>query len=269
MYFRAKPSILIRVVVLLFLFLFSSCSEYQKLLKSSDFNLKYEKAVEYYKDKDFFRANSLFEELLTIYKGTMRAEEVYYYYAYCYYGQQEYILAGYHFRNFAKTYPYSKHTEECQFLGAYCYFLNSPVPSLDQSNTYKAINELQLFINKYPNSTRISECNELIDKLRNKLETKSFNNSKLYFNLGNYKAAITSLKNSLKEYPDSKYRENLLFLILKSSYLLAENSIEKKKKERYQSTINEYHALISEYPDNRYLKESQKMYEHSVKELKG
>ncbi|OFY87526.1 MAG: hypothetical protein A2236_06525, partial [Bacteroidetes bacterium RIFOXYA2_FULL_33_7] len=246
---------------------FTSCSEFQKLLKSTDYELKYNKAVEYYNEKDYFRAQSLFTELLNIYKGTNKAEEIYFYYAYCYYGEQDYIMAGYYFKNYVLTYPNGIHKEECSYMAAYCYYLNSPIPSLDQAYTEKAIEELQLFINKYPSSERIKLCNEHIDKLRYKLETKSFNNAKLYYELGNYKAAIASLKSSLFEFPDSDYREDLLFLVLKSSYLLAENSIDKKKEERYKSALTEYHALVDEYPETQYKKEAERIFEASKKRI--
>lgn len=256
-------------IICIGIFIIPACSEYQKILKSSDFDAKYNKAIEYYQEEDYYRAQTLLEELLVIYKGTSKAEEVYYYYAYSYYYLDDYILAGYHFKILAQTYPNSKYAEECNFLSAYCHYLNSPNANLDQTNTYKAIELLQLFINKFPESERKDTCNFLIDKLRYKLETKSFNNAKLYYRLGDFKAAITTIKTSLIDFPDSEYREELVFLLLKSNFLLAENSITKKQAERYQSTINEYYAFIDEFPENGKVKEAEKIYEQSIKILKN
>ena len=255
-------------ILILSIFFFSACSEYQKILKSNDYELKLEKANEYYEEEDYYRAQALYEELLSIYKGTDKAEKIYYKFSYCYFNQKDYILAGYHFENFVSTYPNSKYAEECDFLSAYCYYLESPQPDLDQSNTRKAIDALQLFINKYPGSEKIVDANKLIDELRLKLETKSFNNAKLYYNLGEYKSAVIALKNTLKDYPDTQYREELLFLILKSNFLLAKNSIEAKKIERYQTTVNEYYSLIDEYPNSKNIKEAEKIYNTSIKEIK-
>lgn len=257
----------INVLILLSIIGLISCGRYQKLLKSSDFDLKYSKAIEYYDDEDYYRAVTLFEELIPIYKGTIKGEEVSYYYTQCHYKQGDYILAGYHFNSFSKTYPNSQYREEADYLSAYCHYLNSPNPSLDQSYTRKAIDALQLFINKYPESERVGECNELIDKLRYKLEIKSFDNAKLYFDIGDYKAANVSLRNSLKEFPDTDYREDLLFLILKSHYSLAENSILSKQKERYEETISEYYSLIDEMPNSKYLAEAERIYENSLKAI--
>ncbi len=258
---------IIHISIVVIALILLGCSDYQKLLKSSDYELKYTKAIEYYENEDYFRALSLLEELITIYKGTKKAEDIYYYYCYCHYHQDSYVLAGYHLKNFARTYPNSKRREECLYQSAYCHYLNSPIPSLDQSYTAKAINELQLFINKFPESEHIEKSNELIDKLRGKLEIKSFNNAKLYYDLKDYKAAIVALKNSLLKFPDTQYREELLFLILKSSYFLAENSIDKKKIDRYNSTLTEYHAFTDEYSNSDKQKNAERIYDNALNKL--
>lgn len=263
-----KPKAKLIVLSVLATVLFS-CSEYQKVLKSSDYNLKYEKAVEYYNEEDYYRAQSLLNELVTIFKGTKKQEEILFMYANCHYQQKDYILGAYYFENFAKTFPYSDKAEEAAYTAAYCYFKNSPRPTLDQTDTYKAIEAMQLYINKYPDSEYITQANDIIEKLRDKLEEKSYINSKLYFKLGDYQAATISLKNSIKDFPDTKYREEILYLIVKSSYLLAENSVLSKQAERYQETISEYYVFVDEYPESDYLKEIEKMYTKSVNQLKS
>ncbi len=251
----------------LLVFLLSSCGEYQKILKSSDYDLKYAKATEYFQKKDYTRASTLLEELLTIYRGTEKAELVSYYYAYCYYHQQDFVMAGYYFDNFVKSFPTSQYAEECAFMVAYCYYEDSPSSSLDQTNTYKAIDELQIFINQHPASSRVEECNKLIDELRDKLVKKSFENASLYYKLGDYKAAITALQNSLKEYPDTRYREELLFLVVKSSFELARNSVTDKMKERFASTVEAFLVLKEEYPETKHLREAERIYASAQKYL--
>jgi len=257
-----------RIILFVFsIIVLSSCSEFQKLLKSTDYDLKYEKALEYYAEEDYYRSLSLLEELVSLYRGTKKAETIAYHYAYCHYHQRDYILAGYHFKNFAQTYPNSEFTEECEFLSAYCFYLNSPKYSLDQTNTLRAIEAFQLFINKYPNSERKNEANDLIEKLRAKLEMKSFENAKLYHDLEYYNSAIVALQNSLKEFPDTEYREELLYLILKSQFLYAENSIESKQKERYEKAMDYYYALIDAFPNGKFLKDAEQIYDKTVKYL--
>ncbi|MBN2669109.1 MAG: outer membrane protein assembly factor BamD [Bacteroidales bacterium] len=246
----------------------SACSKYQKLLKSSDYEQKYKMGVMYYEKGDYTRAYNLLEELHGIYKGTQRAEKVYYYLAGSHFGKKEYILAGYHYGMFARTYPQSEYAEEALYKSAYCAYLNASPSSLDMSFTVEGIKALQLFIDKYPKSNYVTECNSLIDELRGRLEVKAFANAKLYYNLGDYKAAGIALKNVLIEYPDTKYREEILYLILKSAFVLAEKSVESKKNERYQKAIDEYYILADEFPESEKIKEAERLFNKSRKYLK-
>ena len=246
----------------------TSCSKYQRLLKSTDYNLKYTEGIRYYEKEDYYRAKNLFEELIPILRGTIKSERIYYYYAYCNYNLGDHVLAGYYFKNFSRTYPNSKHVEEAEYMSAYCQFLNSPEPELDQTYTYKALQEFQYFINRYPESSHIADCNKYVDRLRQKLEDKAFLSSKLYFNLGEYKAAVVFLDNTLNQFPDTDYREELLFLAVKANYKFAEGSIYKKKEERYQYTIDAYYAFVDEFPESDNLKDAKKIYDDSVKKIK-
>lgn len=162
-------------------FLLTGCSQFNRIMKSTDNELKYQAALRYYAEGKYFQSMQLLDELIVAYRATNKAEEVYYYYAKSFYGTGDYVSAAYHFSNFCKTYPSSKYAEECQFLNAYCYYLDSPVYSLDQKSTLDAIQQFQLFINKYPSSEKIPECNKLIDELRFKIETKNFQYAKLFY----------------------------------------------------------------------------------------
>ncbi len=256
-------------IIVIFLITFSGCSEFQKALKSKDYEFKYKKAIEYYEDEDWYRSQSLINDVLPVYRGTEKAKKLYYMKAYTHYNQSEYILAAYHFRTFIKTYPNDDLTKECEFMLAECFNKEAPGYNLDQQNTLKAIQGYQLFINKYPDSERVVLANKRIDELRKRLEKKAYENAKLYYKLRNYKASVIALKNTLRDYPDSPYREELLYLIMKSNYLYAKNSVEKMQKERYQETLNDYYAFIDEFPKSEKMKEAEKIFEKSVEEIKN
>jgi outer membrane protein assembly factor BamD len=249
---------------LIFLFVFvvciSACTNYSKIVKGTDYSKKYELALQLYNKKDYNRAYPLLEELVSVYRGTVNAEDIYYYYAYCNYYMDDLISASYHFEQFVKTYPGSVKAEEIAFMNAYCYFLGSPNYTLDQTNSIKAIEEMQLFINQYPSSTRINECNDLIDKLRIKLENKSVDAGKLYYKTMDYKAAIITFKNTIKEFPNTIYKEELMFLTVKASFLLAENSIDSKKYERYKNTVDAYYSFIDKFATGKYAREAESIY---------
>lgn len=252
-------------VFLVTIVLTSSCSEYSKLVKSNDYEKKFEKAVEYYETGDYYKSQALLEDLKGIYRASNKAERIAYYNAYCSYGLGEYSLAAYLFKDFVRLYPSSEHAEEVSYLAAYCYYLISPEVSLEQTFTVAAISELQYFVEKYPNSPKRTEAEKNIDKLQFKLETKAYNNAMLYFNIMDYKAATTTLKNVLKDFPDTKYREDIMFTILKSDYLLAANSVAEKQFERYKAAVEDYYSFVDKFPNSKKIKEAEKYFTNSVK----
>ncbi|MCR4558850.1 MAG: outer membrane protein assembly factor BamD [Bacteroidales bacterium] len=260
--FCTKIAVLITVASLV-----TSCSGYSKLLKGNDYDLKYTKAFEYYNLKKYDKALQLFEQILPVYKGMDKGEKVLYYYTMTNYLLKDYYVAGYYFRKFVQTYPHSLYAEQSMYLGAYCYYLDSPKPSLDQESTNMAINEFELFLAKYPNTPKKDTCNALLDELRLKLQTKSFNNAHLYYQLGYYKAGVIAQKNSLKAYPDTPFREDLLYYTAKSAYIYADRSIDEKKYERFLNAKSEIADYLKAYPSGRYVKDVNKMQNNTQENL--
>lgn len=258
-----KKAIYFFIVITLSTLLFSCKGSYQRLLKSSDYELKYNKAIAYYEKKDYARALPLLEELVTVMRGTARAEKIHYYFAQTNYAVEDYLLASYHFKDFARTYPQSQWVEEATYLSAYCFYLTSPPYSLDQSNTISAIQEMQIFINLYPQSAHLQDCNKIIDKLRLKLENKAFDISKLYYNTTNYQAAIVAFQNFQKDFPDSKYREEANYLQIKSTHLLAINSIEAKMPARLKTTQELCQKYLDTFPKGKYFSATESILESS------
>ena len=258
-----KNRILIGVLFAAVALILGGCGEYEKLLKSRDFKAKYAMAVELYENWSYAKAGTLFDQVANIYRGTTKADTVKYYQAKSYYGQRDYMMAGYYFNELSATYVSSVYLEEADFMMAYCYYKQSPRAELDQQSTYKTITALQMFLSKYPTSERVAECLEIVSEMRNKLVEKSFISARLYYDLGYFDSAVLALRNSLMEYPDTDHREELMFLILKSTYLLADRSIPSKQKERYQATVDEYLSFIGEFPDGPNSREAKRMYESS------
>jgi len=249
------------LVYISFVFLFASCSSYQKLVKDGTPQEKLDAAKKYYKSKDYLRAQPLLEELLGLYYGRSEREEIQYLYAYSYYGNQEYLLAGYHFNNFVEIYSQSDKKEEALYMSALCKFKRSMPHELDQRPTKEAINDLQAFINKYPNSTYVSDCNDKIDILRQKILEKIYENAKLYYELGYYNSAIVACQNAIDDYPDIENRTELNYLVVDAAYRYAKNSIQKKQAERYQDTLNKIEAFKKEFGDKT-------MYANDIQKIK-
>jgi outer membrane protein assembly factor BamD len=255
------------IYIIVFLALLPSCSEYQKALKSTDHEVKYAMAQKLYQQEKYGKLIPLLEDIVYLYKGTDKGSELMTELASSYYKTGDYIMAGYYYRRLVADYPKDPKAEEAQYLSAYCYYLDAPRPTLDQSPTDRAIREFQIFIRKYPTSDRIADCNKYVDELYKKLQNKSYLNSKFYYELERYKSANIAIANSLQDYPDSPHREELLFLLVKSNYMLAKNSIASKQQERYEDTLKEYENYKTEYPQGQYTKEADKIASDAKKRL--
>lgn len=234
--------------------------------------MKYEKAKEYYAKEDYGRTVMLLDEVVPLLRGSEVEEEASFLLAKTYFNQRDYAVAAQYFSHFRRNNPSSLKAEQAQFLVAECYYNLSPNARLDQTSTQSAIDGYQLYLNIYPTGDNATLANSRIKEMEDKLVYKSFLNAQLYFNLGsylgnNYQSAVIAAQNSITEYPDTKYKEELSFLILKSKYIQAEKSVIEKMEERYRATIDEYYSFINEFPESPYLKEAVKMFENSEKAI--
>lgn len=242
-----------------------SCkSNYEKLKASNDNAKKYQAGIKYYNQKDYTKALELFEDLSQRYRGRAEAEDLFYYYAYANYKLKDFTSARYHFKNFADTYPTSQRAEECRYMAAYCYYLDSPNATLDQENTVKAIDALQLFINLYPKSERVAEASKLIQNLRDKLETKAYLNAKLYWDIGDYLSAVMAFNNALRDYPDTKYAEEMEFMMIEAQYMYAKNSTPLRQEERYGQVVSYAEQFAEKYPSSKHARAADQFRKESV-----
>ena len=244
----------------------TSCGEYNKVIKYADYEYKYEAAKSYFGKGQYTKAATLLEELVTILKGTANAEESLYMLAMAYYNQGDYITASHYFANYYTTYPRGTFAELARFHSGKALFLDTPEPRLDQSSTYKAIQELQMFMEYFPDSKRKTEAQLMIFNLQDKLVMKDYLSAKLYYDLGtytgnasmttdrringnNYLACITTAENALKDYPYTTMREEISILLLRAKYELGVESVLEKKEERMREAIDEYYAFKNEFPE--------------------
>ncbi len=246
-----------------------SCKNYNKILKSGNNELKYEVGVDLYEQGDFNRALQIFDILRAVNRGNEKGEKLTYYTANCYFQMKDYQIASYYYNQYVQSYPRSEFAQESAFMSAYCNYLESPRPSLDQTSTYTALKELQNFIDMYPNSEKVSEATRLMDELRHKLEVKQYHVACLYDKMGDYQAAITSYENLIDDYPDTDFKESVLYSIAKAYYAYAEKSVYLKKEERYEKTIEACNNLAYLYPESEYIDEVNKINQRAHQSLKS
>jgi len=209
-----------------------ACGEYQRAQKSTDFNYKFDYAKRAFEDKKYVQAATLLKDCITVFKGSDKAEESLYLLGLSHYENKDYLNSGAYFHTYYTRYPKGKYAELARFYCGYGYYLDSPEPQLDQTGTIKAIEELQGF-----------------------LDLKQLQNAQLYYNLGsymgnNYESAVIVAKNAIKDYPYSKYKEDLELLVLKARYQEASMSVDERKADRFRDVIDEYYSFVNNYPDS-------------------
>jgi outer membrane protein assembly factor BamD len=224
-------------------------------------------AFYFYNKKNYEKASFLFEELMSLRRGGPQAANYLYHFAYCKYYQGYFISASYYFQQYTQQYPNDSKTEECAYMIAYCYYQQSDPFFLDQTYTQKALDQFQVFINIFPGSEKVEEANELMAKMRETMAHKNFEQAKLYLKIDNYKAAVEAFLIFLREYPDSRYREEAQFLLIQSALELADASIQSRKRNRYLDTLEFYQKFVDRYPSSAFIKDAEGFFAKAKREL--
>ncbi|MET7001193.1 outer membrane protein assembly factor BamD [Chitinophaga defluvii] len=248
----------------------SACNmELRRIEKSNNFEKKLAYADKLYEKKKYTQAQTLYTDLLPIFKGTEKFEPLYYNFAYCSYYVKDYVQAAFHFKNYLDAFPNSPRAIEMDYMQAYCYYKQSPKVALDQTNTMKAIAAMQTFINNYPTADKVAEANLVIELCRRKLEKKEFNSAELYYNLGYYKSAGIAFKNLMRNYPDSDKSDSYKVMAIRAYYQYAKNSIVERQKERYEQVVTEYMDFADHYSDSKLKPDAEKYYTLAQNNLKS
>ena len=254
------------------LIVLASCSPFQKLQKKGTDVEKYNAAVNYFKKGDWYRAGTLFEEIIPILKGSTESEMANFYRAYTEYHQGNYQLSSFHFKQFYETFARSEYAQEAMYMYALSLYKDTPNFNLDQSNTLMAVSALQDFVNTFPSSPFSKECTTMIMDLRQKMERKAYEKAKLYHktsaaNIANFRSAVVTIANFQREYPASEFNEELAYLKVDAQYNLAKNSFEDKRKERFQDVVNFYQTFIDKYPNSQFIRQAERFFADSQRQL--
>jgi outer membrane protein assembly factor BamD len=256
----------IKNLAYLFVFslLLSSCGEYQKVLNKGTSEEQYKMAVKMYEAQNYSKALRLFEKITPIYRGKPQMERIQFMVAQSNFNEKNYSIAGYYFDRFTKNYLKSSKKEEAAFLSAYSYKLASPRFSIDPTDTNKALESFQEFINRYPDSDKIEEANKYYSELRAKLEKKYFEIAKTYYrtadyDLRNYKAAIQAFDNLLEDFLGTKFKEEALYYQLKAAHDFVLKSTDRRKEERIEVAIEAYSKLEKSFPESQFMEDSNLM----------
>ncbi len=247
--------------------LFSCKSQYDALLQSSDVDAKFKAAMNYFNNRKYSKAASLFESMAVLASGTAKDDSVQYYWGLSNYKYKDYVTAETNFSKFVENYPLSKFAPEASFLRLDCLYRSTLRYELDPTPTYNAINAINQYLHDYPSTDRAAECMGMLSDLNARLDRKAFEGARLYYKMEDYKAARVAFKNILKDDADNIYREDILYYIAMSSYKYAYLSVPSKQKERYLAFEDDYFNFISEIDESPYTRQLNALYRRAQKAL--
>lgn len=257
------------VFLLLIVLAFASCSEYQKTLNKGTIAEQYKMAEELYTQEKYSKAITLFEKVTPAFKGKPQMQRIQFMVANSNFKTKSYELSAYYFNRFINNYPKSSKLEEANYLVSQSYYMSSPVFSLDQKDSQKALTSLQAFLDSYPNSEHAESVNNQYKELTEKLEKKAFEIAKQYYKTENYTAAISALDIFVSEFLGTKYKEDALFYKFKAGYDLGMKSVYYKKEKRLSDALKYFNRFKKYYPASDYIDESNSMVEKLNKELEN
>lgn len=259
--------------------MFCSCGDYNKILKSADYNYRYEAAKQFYADGQYTKAVVLLQDVIAVLKGTDKGEESLFLLGMSAYKARDYESAGNFFKKYYQTYNKGLYTEDSRYYNAMSLYKNIPEPKLDQTATYEAVTAFQNLLDMYPNGLYAKEAQDKVFKLQDRLVEKEYLSAKTYYDLGsyfgncsyggsNYEACIITAENALRDYPYTTRREEFAIMILRAKYQLATHSIRSREFERMEAATDEYYAFVNEFPDSKYSNEAKAIFENASKRTK-
>ena len=230
----------IRLILAVFASLILTCScksQFELLLQSHDADEKFKAAFDYFDNGKYSKAASLFESLSMLTNGTERDDTVRYYWALSNYKFKDYYTAETNFEQFIESYPRSPFIQDAAYLHIDCLYRSTLRYELDQTPTYKAINAISQYVLEHPESPHMAVCRDMLDDLGGRLDKKAYEAAKLYYKMEDYLASRVAFKNVLKDDSENIYREDILYYIAMSSYKYADQSIPSKQKERFLAFV--------------------------------
>ncbi len=239
------------ILAIILLFTVSCKSQYDALLASSDVDLKYAGAFDYFNKGKFQKAAQLFESLSVLTSGTSKEDTVLYYWGLSNYRHKDFYTAETNFTKFIESFPRSPFASQASYLNIDCLYRQTLRYELDQVPTRRTVKVIKTYLKVNPNITYAPACRRMLEDLEKRLDKKAYKSAYLYYKMEDYKASTVALKNVLKEKADNFYREEVLYYIAMSSYKYAQLSIRSKQKERYLVFIDDYLNFIGEYPKSK------------------
>jgi outer membrane assembly lipoprotein YfiO len=165
----------------------------------------------YYQRKKYFQAQELYKAFLQKYAGDDRSDYAQFRLAESYFADGEYPLAAVEYRVLVSNYGYSDYVDDAFFKEALCLYEQSQRAQLDQTKTYDALAKLRQFEQVFNKSPLVPEAQKYIDKIKQKLAHKEFENAMFYYDRKRYRSAGIYFDKVIENYDGNDYWARALY----------------------------------------------------------
>jgi outer membrane protein assembly factor BamD len=163
-------------------------------------------------------------------------------------GAENLVLAINEFREFLSFYPTNRRADYAQYKLALAHFRQMRAPERDQTETEQAVKELELFVERYPNSSLMSDAKMKLREARDRLSEASFLVGLFYYRQHWYLGSIDRFKAVLRNDPGYTGRDAVY-------YYLGESLV---KQRRQAEALPYYEKLVQEFQQSEHLQDAQK-----------
>ncbi|MFB0516012.1 MAG: outer membrane protein assembly factor BamD [Candidatus Neomarinimicrobiota bacterium] len=214
-----------RVLIFLFLGILSlsitGCAGRQSSARSS-IEERFARGKALFEKEKWARAADEFNLVVINNPAGNLAAQAQYYYAECLYQQKQYVEAQVEFERLLRRWATTEHLVEARYRIVQCLVAQSPSFYFDQKTTLEAIDELQAFIDDFPESAYREEAETLITELRYKIARKYYESGRLYLKWRRSPPARIYFDMVLSQYYDTPYADEARVGIV-VSYILEED----------------------------------------------
>ena len=225
----------------------------------------FDRGQEELKERNWLRAREFFRQIVDNYPQSPYRPDAKLAVGDTYIGEgttEALLLAVNEFREFLTFFPTNPRADYAQFRLATAYSEQMLSADRDQSATRDAMKELQVFLDRYPNSSLAPEARKLMRDARDRLSESSHRVGMTYFRMKWYVGAIDRFREVLKNDPEFTGRDATYFYLAESLRL---NDAKSDKKTGAAEALPYYERLLQEFEQSQYLEEARKR----VAELKA
>lgn len=187
-----------------------------------DVDERYASGVARFENKKWSRAADDFNWVVLNNPAGNLAAEAQYYYAECIFQQELYVEAQLEFERLLRRWPGTEHRDVARYRIVQSLVAQSPNFYYDQQATVDAIEELQAFIDDFPDSDHREEAAQSIGELRLKIANKYYETARLYLKWDQSPAARLYLEMILSQYYDTPYADKARVAMV-ISYIIEED----------------------------------------------